>query len=561
MDSGYTKISRKSRGGQRGGCLQSIWSLMLVGFMVGIILSAVIGGGLLVSGLLPGIDGGPAATVIATQLVEVEQIVTSDAQVAAVVTATTGATATPVQPTPTPTSTATALPTATSIPPTAPPSATPDFTISGAVENEVSIRYGPGTNYPRLALAQADERFQITSWHSQLPWIQIRYDGSPTGYGWVFDQLLVDLRGDYRTLTPITTAVLNLPTLTPTPSVIQSGASFVDVELSPEFVALGDELFNIMLDAGFDPETRYFGSLYLLDLQTGEALSFGENIAYSGTSVNKISILLGLYRSLTAPPNQTLANNIANTMICSENSNTNQLISVIGGGNEWQGAERITETLRMIGIDDSYLLAPYTVDPANPPVPPAPLAVPETSVNQERAFPEPYNQLTVEDAGRMLSSIYQCAYQESGPLIENFPANTYEPRECRQMIHVMANNDVDGLLRAGAPAQTRVAHKHGWIDATHSNAGIFFTPGGDYVLAMSIHSNVEDATGNRYLSFQNAPISSLPAFAEVSRTVYNYYNPQAPLTSIREGFIPDAPSCNYAGTRLVDDLMQPVWNQ
>jgi hypothetical protein len=159
--------------------------------------------------------------------------------------------------------------------------------------------------------------------------------------------------------------------------------------------------------------------------------------------------------------------------------------------------------------------------------------------------------------GWLLADIYECAYKSSGPLIENFPEGTYEPRECRQMLHVMSNNTVDGLLKAGVPEDTRVAHKHGWIDDTHTNAGIFFTANGDYVVTMAFHSNRLDATGNRYISFAQ----TLPVFAETSRQIYNYFNPDVPMSSVREGFIPEAPSCNFEGSPLVADLMQLTWDQ
>lgn len=441
---------------------------------------------------------------------------------------------------------------------TNPATSTPTFNVAGTVYNEINIRYGPGTDYPRVGVAQAGERFQITAYHTQFPWVQIRYDDSPTDFAWIAIDLL-DIEGDIFSTSAISTTQFNLPTLTPTPAVIQSagGLSEAGTSVSPELAALGNRLFSLALNLGFDPETSQFGSLYLMDLQTGEAIAFGNNVAYSGTSINKISILATLYGTLDAPPRELLATDIANTMICSENASTNRLLAVIGNEDEWAGAAEVTNFLRTLGLDDSFILSPYTVDPENPPLPSTPISAPETSVDQSIAFPEVYNQVTVQDMGELLGAIYQCAYDESGPLIELFDEGTYEPRECRQMIHVMANNNVDGLLRTGAPADTRVAHKHGWIDDTHTNAGIFFTDGGDYVMTMALHSNVLDATGSRYLSFA----TTLPVFSESSRQVYNYFNPDAPQAENREGFIPDAPTCNFAGTPLVTDLMQPIWDE
>jgi uncharacterized protein YraI len=437
------------------------------------------------------------------------------------------------------------------------PSATPVFNVAGTAQGEINIRYGPGTNYPRVGIAQAGERFQITAWHTQMPWVQIRYADSPTGEAWLLVELL-DIQGDIYTLPAISTTNFNLPTLTPTPSVVQSSSqASTPVPLSPNFVALGNQMWQRLLQMGFDPATSQFASLFLVDLQTGEAITFGGNIAYRGTSVNKITILATLYGYLSVPPTTDIATDIANTMICSENGATNRLLAVIGDGDEWQGAQNVTNFMRELGLEDSFLLAPYTVDPTRPPVAPYPIAVPVTQADQIRANPEPYNQLTVEDMGWLLSAIYQCGYQEGGPLIEDFPAGTFEPRECRQMVHVMANNTVDALLKAGVPEETKVAHKHGWVNDTHTNAGIFFTPGGDFALSMAFHSTQLDATGQRYLSFTN----TLPAFAETSRSVYNYFNTDVPMAAVREGFIPEAASCNFAGTPLVADLQQATWDE
>lgn len=437
--------------------------------------------------------------------------------------------------------------------------ATPAYTVAGTAYNEINIRYGPGIDYARVGVAQSGDRFQIVGYHTQFPWVKIRYEDSPTGFAWIAIDLL-DIEGNVYSTEAISMTVFNLPTLTPTPAVVQAsanGLSDAGTSISPELAALGNQLYSTALNLGFDPATSRFGSLYLMDLQSGEAIAFGTNVAYSGTSVNKISILATLYGTLDAPPRELLATDIANTMICSENSATNRLLAVIGNEDEWEGTREVTNFLRVLGIENSFLLSPYTVDPENPPLPSAPLPAPETEANQTIAFPEVYNQLTVVDMGYLLSAIYQCAYDESGPLIELFDAGVYEPRECRQMIHVMASNTVDGLLRAGVPAETRVAHKHGWIDATHSNAGIFFTPGGDYVMAMSLHSNMPGEGTERYLPFG----TSLPVFAETSRQVYNYFNPDAPQQQVREGFIPEAPSCNFAGSTLVSDLMQAVWDE
>lgn len=433
---------------------------------------------------------------------------------------------------------------------TATPTPQQNFNVAGSVLGEINLRYGPGQQYPRVGVAQAGDRFEITGYHTQFPWVQIRYTPSPNGYAWVLVNLL-EIQGNVFTTKAISDAILNLPTLTPTPSVISSSARNSDntVPLNPQFAGLGERLWQVVLSAGFDPATSRFGALFVMDLQTGEAFTFGNEYAFSGTSINKIAILTRLYASLNQPPDIRTSTDIANTMICSENAATNRLLNIIGNGDEWLGADEVTRMYGQLQLENSYIAAPYTLDPNNPPTPPRPLNLPDTPANSEQANADLTNQLSVEDIGWLLAGIYQCAYNESGPLIDTF-SGQIEPRECRQMLHVMSNNNVDALLKAGVPEDTRVAHKHGWIFDTHGNAAVFFTPGGDYIIVMMLHQS-------EWLNYGE----SLPVIAEVSRQVYNYYNPNNPQESVREGFIPDATTCNFAGTPLITDLRQPVWDQ
>ena len=440
-------------------------------------------------------------------------------------------------------------------PPIAPPaaqpasSATPEptapaWSVFGSVSGEVNIRHGPGIDYPRAGVAFAGERFEISGYHTQFPWLRIVYSGSPTGSAWIARDLL-KVTGDIFATATISQLRFDLPVATATPPVVRAVGLHgnAPAQLSPEFAALGDSLWGLLLDNGFDPQTSRFGALFVMDLTTREAFAFGDEYAFSGTSLNKVAILARLYESLNAPPAPDMAADILNTMICSENVATNRLLSAIGGGNEWLGAQAVTDFLASRGWTNSYLVAPFTTI-GTPEPPPFPVAAPETSANQAKALPDFSNQLIASEIGQLLGAIYDCAYGENHTLGAGL-----EGRECRQMLHVMSNNTVDALLKSGVPADTRVAHKHGWIPDTHGNAALFFTPGGDYVIAMQLFQP-------DWLNFQE----SLPLFAEVSRRVYNHFNPQQPFAEQREWTIPDANSCNYFGDPLVGDLLQWQWD-
>lgn len=422
---------------------------------------------------------------------------------------------------------------------------TPASGVNGRVTGEINIRYGPGVEYPRVGVAREGDTLEVTGWHTQLPWLQIRYPDAPNGLGWVARDLL-DIQGDQFSLPSISQTRFSLPTLTPTQSAVQASTIFsgTPVPLSPQFRALGDQLWNMLLEAGFEPQTSRLGALFLLDLHTGEAITFGNNIAFSGMSLNKIAILAQLYAKLDVPPDNTLANIIAGAMICSENTSTNQMLQFIGGDNEYQGAQAVTEFMQQLGLDNSFLVAPFLIDPNNIPTPPFPIVAPVTTAEKDRTEPDPWNQATVDNLGGLLGSIYQCAYNESGPLLETFP-DAYTPTECRQMIHAMSSNTIGALIEAGVPEGTQVAHKHGWINDTHGDAGIVFTPGGNFALVVILHNPT-------WIDFSE----SFPLIAEITRTVYNYYNPTAPLAETHQETVPE---CNLLGNPLIDDLMSATF--
>ena len=437
---------------------------------------------------------------------------------------------------------------ATEVAPATAQSSSPSFGVTGEIIGEVNIRYGPGVDYPRVGVANAGQLFEITGYHTQFPWVRIAFDGVPNNQAWIAKDLM-RISGNLLNTPAVTQSRLILPPLTATPPRISAGAAGGEaVALSTEFQILAKHLWNLVLEKGFDPQTSRFGALFVADLQTGEAFSFGDEIAFSGTSINKIGILAALYQHLAGAPSIEIATDIANTMICSENVATNRLLSIVGNGNTYLGAEAVTEFYRQLGWGRSFITAPFTTI-GTPEPPPKPIPYPQTSADQQKADPDLSNQLTVSEIGSLLGAIHNCAYQGDGKLIQTF-GSAIEPRECRQLLHVMSNNTVDALLKAGVPADIKVAHKHGWIPDTHGNAALFFTPGGDYVIAMMLHQP-------QWLNFQE----SLPLIAEVSRRVYNYFNPERPQEAVRDGYIPDANDCNYAGDPLVVDLMQSVWGE
>lgn len=414
--------------------------------------------------------------------------------------------------------------------------------VIGTAQDEINIRYGPSVDYPRIGVGEAGEQFEITGRHSQFPWIQIRYPAAPNGFGWVANDLL-QIQGSLNSVALITQTSFNLPTLTATPSVVLASnlLQTSTVVISPAFQALGDQLWGMMLNAGFAPETSKLAALFVMNLKTNEALTFGNEIAFSGMSLNKIAILTTLYSTLQAPPDADTALNIAYMMVCSENSASNALLRKIGDGDEYKGAAKVTEMLQSLGLGNMYIIAPFKVPNATP----VPVRAPTTQADQTRALPDYSNQLTVDNMGWLLASIYQCANTGDGALISKLPGQ-FDSRECRQMLNIMSSNNLGEplMMSAGVPANTRVAHKHGYIDDTHGNAGIVFSPGGDYALVVAMHGPVWlEAT------------ETFPLISDLSRTIYNYMNPTAPDDSNRSWSIAGVDECLQQSSDTLNMLM------
>ena len=121
--------------------------------------------------------------------------------------------------------------------------------------------------------------------------------------------------------------------------------------------------------------------------------------------------------------------------------------------------------------------------------------------------------------GQLLDDIYQCSVNGGGALVAVFPGG-FSQDKCKQMINYLVLNRLQVLISAGLPEGTQIAHKHGWVTdpsdgLLHSmtDAGIVYTPGGNFVLTIYIYNQQQ-------LLFD--PANNM--FADLARAVYNYFN-------------------------------------
>jgi beta-lactamase class A len=298
-------------------------------------------------------------------------------------------------------------------------------------------------------------------------------------------------------------------------------ALYDPVEREADLVVIDQEPkdFNMdMLRETIERETQSFdgvGSFFILDLETGEELGINEDIALSGLSIVKIAILLETFRALEFEPTPDQAKLITETSERSGNYSANLLLDVVAGmDNAYLGVDILTESMQRLGLENTFIVTPYE-EPNRPGI--ETRVTPANSRTDIYTYPDPTMQTTAEDMGTLLSMIYHCS-NGGGTLLALYPEQLTPP-ECQAVIDSLSKNEEGNLIRFGVPPDITVSHKHGWAGNTHGDAGIVFSPAGDYVIVEYLTQPESDWLVHDI---------SFPILRNVSRAVYNYFNVDAP---------------------------------
>lgn len=261
--------------------------------------------------------------------------------------------------------------------------------------------------------------------------------------------------------------------------------------------------------------------LYMIDLQTseeihfiyrqGESLPVNPDLAFTAASIIKIPIMVSAFRRLGEDIDPETTKLIEEMIEKSGNDPADWLMERVL--DPFTAPLLVTADMQALGLKNTFLAGEF--------YPGAPLlASYQTPANQRTDLntdPDIYNQTTPSEIGMLLEDIYQCTQTGGGALMAVFPGE-FTQSECQTMITYLTRNKIGLLLEAGVPDGTRVAHKHGWVTYfgimnTIGDAGIVFTPGGNYILVIFVHHPDQ-------LLWE--PASNL--VAKLSEAVYNYFN-------------------------------------
>lgn len=261
--------------------------------------------------------------------------------------------------------------------------------------------------------------------------------------------------------------------------------------------------------------------LYLLNISTLEEVHFAyqngydistnPDVAFTTASIVKIPIMTSIFRRINEDEDAETLNLLQKMIIESGNDPADWVMERVIHPS--LAPLEVTEDMQALGLDNTFLAGEFGL---GSPL----LKVYKTPANQREDIstdPDLYNQSTPSDIGMLLEDIYLCADNGQGTFKAVF-GDEITQTECQTMIDYLSQNKMPSLLEAGVPDVTEVAHKHGWVTyqgimKTLGDAGIIFSPGGDYILVIFLYHPEQ-------LIWDTA--SSM--VGQLSAAIYNFYN-------------------------------------
>ncbi len=189
-------------------------------------------------------------------------------------------------------------------------------------------------------------------------------------------------------------------------------------------------------------------SLYIQDLATGETLTRDPAIAFAGTSLVKIPILVEAYRVMDGEPNDYHTQLITETTALSGNYTANLLLALVSGSDDpYRGSDVVTENLRRLGLYNTFIAAPYDSIPR--PGRPTTYVTPANTRLDINTRPDPNMQTTADDLGHLLGWLYTCANGRPTPLDSYAEGVTAD--DCTAVLQMMTLNVIESSSRRVCP--------------------------------------------------------------------------------------------------------------
>ena len=261
----------------------------------------------------------------------------------------------------------------------------------------------------------------------------------------------------------------------------------------------------------FESRSGGVASLFVVDLQEGDEISYRADIPVSGMSVLRIPLLVEAVRVLDEQPLPAQMALLRQAATDSDGSTADQMLLVLAGEEDIEkGTALFNEGMQRLGLKNTYISCAFSAEETDTC---EPIPTPSNSIENSAIAPDPFRQTTAEDIGVLLSMLYHCAKLNGGALRAIYPDDMSSVK-CQTVINLLSENQIGSLIEEGVPRdEALVAHRHGWQTDAYGDGGIVYSSGGDYVMVQFMHKP-------GWLAWE---VSS-PLMADLSRATYNFFN-------------------------------------
>lgn len=257
--------------------------------------------------------------------------------------------------------------------------------------------------------------------------------------------------------------------------------------------------------------------VFVKDLRSGREFSLNGDVAFSAAGWLKLALVVEAYRA-AGEVSPELDDRLASVIVEGSSLNANDVLRELGQGDASQGVAAVNTLLKRLGLVNTFLAQPFDQQT----IPPA-FVTPANARADVTTSPDPAAQSTPADTGLLLEMLDQCR-AGSGALLLAFPQQ-FSAGKCEQALALLARNRLNGLLEAGSGGSP-VISRQSWDANNHGVAGLVRSPGGDYIVAVMLHS----------AAALNWADTSL-IIADIARASYSFFNngqappPAQPMTA------------------------------
>ncbi len=245
--------------------------------------------------------------------------------------------------------------------------------------------------------------------------------------------------------------------------------------------------------------------VYIKNLDNGQGWCESCDLAFAGLAPLRLAVVLEMYRRLNAAPDPQTALLLRAALLESAPDAVDQLLTLLGEGDVAAGGAAVTLFMRSLGMQNSFISAPFS----EPQAASAVIATPANTRADLATAPPKGIQTTPAEIGVLWEALYQCA-ADQGPLRLLYPEEL-TALECRQVLADLASSTQASPTLAGASEALKAYHLHGWEAPHHAE------------VALVEHKSTYLIVTYLYQPAWTSSAESGPTFAEIGRLCYRFF--------------------------------------